>query len=135
MNEHVKMGANGDLVDFISQELDRAREEGYEECKKDMAVGFILFLIVFIALMVAFSASIGWFIVFVLACYAIVAVVRIIRYSQLPDYDKYLSQNMNVYNDGQLHCCNCGSSQLMHVGLFGLRSKLRYYVCMNCRKH
>ena len=39
MNEHVKMGANGDLVDFISQELDRAREEGYEECKKDMAVG------------------------------------------------------------------------------------------------
>lgn len=27
------------LLDFISQELDRAREEGYEECKKDMAVG------------------------------------------------------------------------------------------------
>jgi len=39
MNEHIKEGANGDLVDFISQELDRAREEGYEECKKDMAVG------------------------------------------------------------------------------------------------
>ena len=27
------------MVDFISQELDRAREEGCEECKKDMAVG------------------------------------------------------------------------------------------------
>ncbi|TAH64667.1 MAG: hypothetical protein EWM47_12140 [Anaerolineaceae bacterium] len=27
MNEHVKMGANGDLVDFISQELDKAKIE------------------------------------------------------------------------------------------------------------
>lgn len=27
------------LENFISQELDRAMEEGYEECKKDMAVG------------------------------------------------------------------------------------------------
>lgn len=97
--------------------------------------GFILFLMVFIALMVAFSASIGWFIVFVIACYALVAVIRVVRYSQLPDYDKYLTENLNVYNDGQVHCCNCGSAQLMHVGLFGLRSKLRYYVCMSCRKH
>lgn len=39
MKEHVKRGANGDLVDFIASEISKAREEGYEECKKDMAVG------------------------------------------------------------------------------------------------
>lgn len=31
MNEHVKEGANGDLVDFIASELDKAREEGRRE--------------------------------------------------------------------------------------------------------
>ncbi len=40
MNEHVKMGANGDLVDFISQELDRAREEGRKERTDELKQAF-----------------------------------------------------------------------------------------------
>lgn len=31
MNEHVKEGANGDLVDFIASEISKAREEGRKE--------------------------------------------------------------------------------------------------------
>lgn len=96
--------------------------------------GFLLFLGVFFALMVAFSASIGWFIIFIIISYLVLAIIRLIRYYQLPDYDQYLSQNVNAYVDSSVHCCNCGSTQLLHNGLFGLRSKLRYYICMNCRK-
>ena len=28
-----------EFIDWLVEELDKAREEGYEECKKDMAVG------------------------------------------------------------------------------------------------
>jgi len=96
--------------------------------------GFLLFLAVFLALIITFSASIGWFILVAAVSYLVLAAIRFIRYYQLPDYDKYLATNVNAYTNGSVHCCNCGSGQIMHSGLFGLRSKWRYYICMNCRK-
>ena len=96
--------------------------------------GLILFIIVFFSLVVYFSVSIVWFIGFLLVCYLLLGLVRYYRYWQLPDYENYLSTNSNAYFDGKLHCVNCGSSQIMHTGLFALNSKFRYYVCLNCRK-
>ncbi len=97
--------------------------------------GFILFLIVFFALLVYFSASILWFIGFVFISYLFLAIRKYFRYQKLPDYDAYLSQNVNAYVNGKVYCNSCGSEHIIHTGLFGPQSKLRYYMCMSCRKH
>lgn len=97
--------------------------------------GFILFLGVLLWLIVTFSASLGWFIVLAIFSYLLIALLRIYRYYQLPGYDKYLASNINTYVGGTTHCAYCNSEHLRHAGLFGLRSKLRYYKCMKCHKH
>ena len=95
-------------------------------------VGFILFLMIFLSLMLVVSVSLGWFILIAMIAYLVVALGKFIRYYKLPDYASYVSSN--GYSRATLACKNCGSTQLIHAGILGNRSKLRYYLCMSCRK-
>lgn len=96
--------------------------------------GFILFLFTFFVLIIYFSASIAWFILFVFICYLLLGIRKYFRYKKIPDYDTYLANNPNSYVNGKVYCNNCGSEHITHTGLFGSQSKLRYFMCMSCRK-
>lgn len=95
--------------------------------------GFIFFWIVILGLIVFFSVNFVWIAALAAIIYLVMAIRKLIRYSALPDYDNYLSDNLNVYHDGKVHCKYCGSDQILQLGLFGLKSRKRYFMCLRCR--
>lgn len=95
--------------------------------------GFIAFWIVLIAILMVFSISIKWIIIFAAIVYAILLLNKWSRYTRLSDYDGYLASNANVYNNGKVVCKYCGSEHVINCGLFGKSGRLRYYMCLNCR--
>lgn len=97
-------------------------------------LGFILFWAILLSLIVFLSINIGWFILIVLAIYVLLAISKYFRYRALPEYDIYLTDNQNIYENGQLHCKFCGSHNTVYRGLFGKNSNLSYYVCLKCRQ-
>ncbi len=96
--------------------------------------GFILFWVIVLGLIVFFSVNFVWIALLAVVLYAVMAVRKFIRYSALPDYDTYLSDNLNVYHDGKVHCKHCGSDQIVQLGLHGLKSRSRYFMCLRCRQ-
>ncbi|MDD3267126.1 MAG: hypothetical protein PHC75_08115 [Burkholderiales bacterium] len=95
--------------------------------------GFILFWIILISLVVAFSISFKWIGVAAIIIYGVLLFRRYLRYSNLPTYDDYLTDNPNIYQDG-VTCKHCGSHTIANRGLFGNSGKARFCVCLSCRK-
>lgn len=95
--------------------------------------GFLLVVVLLGGMIIFFSLNLVWVILFGLVYYIVMGGVKYLRYNKLPTYDSYLTANPNVYQNGQVCCSFCGAEHLSHVGLFGMRSKLRYYVCLRCR--
>lgn len=95
--------------------------------------GFLFIVVVLGSLIVFFSLNLVWVVLFGSAYYLLMAVFKYVRYNKLPTYDGYLAANPNVYQDGKVCCSFCSAEHISHIGLFGVRSKLRYYVCLRCR--
>lgn len=95
--------------------------------------GFVLFWAVIVGLLMLFSISIKWLLILVIAFYAIMFVNKYSRYNALSDYNQYLANNANVFVNGRVICNRCGSDNVINQGLFGKSSRLRYYVCSQCR--
>lgn len=95
--------------------------------------GFVLFWAVIVGLLMLFSISLKWILIFALIFYAIMFINKYSRYKGLPDYNQYLATNVNVFANGRVVCKHCGADNVMNQGLFGTSSRLRYYVCGQCR--
>lgn len=95
--------------------------------------GFILFWCILFAILTVFSISFKWLLICALIVYSVLLINKYTRYNKLPDYDGYLYNNSNVYNDGKAVCKYCGSEHITNQGLFGNSSRSRYYMCLRCR--
>ncbi len=95
--------------------------------------GFLFIVVILGSLIVFFSLNLVWVIVFGSIYYLCMAGFKYLRYNKLPTYDGYLSTHPNVYHNDKVCCSFCGAEHISHVGLFGTRGKLRYYVCLRCR--
>lgn len=96
--------------------------------------GFIFLIMLLIGLLVFFSLNFVWIVLFGLAYYVVRHVTKRLRYNKLPNYDDYLTQNVNVYQNGKAVCKYCGSEHLLQQGLFSPRDRSRFYSCLNCRQ-
>ncbi len=96
--------------------------------------GFVFLFILLIGLLVFFSLNFVWIFLFAISYYIVRSVTKYMRYNKLPNYDEYLSNNVNVYQNGKVVCKFCGSEHLTHQGLFSHRDRNRIYSCLRCRQ-
>jgi hypothetical protein len=97
-------------------------------------LGLIIFLLILSGIVVFVSVNFVWIILIGLIFYAISALVKYYRWHQLPDFTTYVTKHpqCKVDSSGGASCCACGSTQSMHNGLFGHKSKWRFYICTQC---
>lgn len=69
----------------------------------------------------------------ILALYAWGLWNKFAKYKKLPTYDEFIAtSNHYINNNGAPTCSNCGFNNASNIGLFGPKSKYRYYVCSAC---
>lgn len=98
-------------------------------------MGFVLGWMLFLGVLIFFSINIGWFLLSAGIFYVLLTLAKYWRYVNLPDYTQYRMENNSVVAtpEDKVSCKHCGSFHISQRGLFGSRSKLRYYGCLNCR--
>jgi|APCry1669190731_1035312.scaffolds.fasta_scaffold75423_1 hypothetical protein len=94
--------------------------------------GVIIVFTILVGLIVFFSLNFVWFLLAGIVIYASSFVIKLIRWSKLPEVNEYLHAHPNSKLEVGVACHNCGSSNLNNQGLISKTGKLRYYTCSSC---
>lgn len=79
-----------------------------------------------------FSINFIWFLLAGSLLYVFGFVHKFIKWYKLPDINQYMTKYPNARESVGVSCCNCGSKDIIHHGLFHKTSKYRFYTCGSC---
>lgn len=92
----------------------------------------MLVFTILVGLIIFFSLNFVWFLAVGGVIYILGFLHKYLRYRKLLDINQYLSAHPECKLDVGVACYKCRSSNLTNRGLFGNRSRLRYYTCAQC---
>lgn len=95
-------------------------------------LGLMIMLIMLGGFLLFFSLNFIWFILVGCLIYIASGAVKYYRWYKLPDLNSYLLKHPECRLDAGVSCYSCKSNHTAHQGLYGRRSKWRFYSCTQC---